>query len=558
MSAESLAENQIPSDTMRPPTWDRKASLIWMGVILAVNNFPYIVAMLMTREGHHFTGVLSHPDDTFSYIAKMRLGFEGFWHYENRYTTEVTQPSLLFMFYIFLGHCARWLGLGLMPMYHVARVLGSLFLMFSVRHLIRVSGLTGRSAFGAFVFCFSVTAIPWLPQSAYQGSMPMEQYLAEAYCYTTMLYFAHLSVSTALLVCLITEFMKLRQGDRRPLSIVWIALYTFLIAWIHPRLLLTAGCVGLGLGVDAFVRDRRVIRKLAVGGMSFLLSGAIPAVWIVRSYNDDPYVSGWASIRTLSPPVWNLILGYGALIPIGFLGAWYVIRSNFQAMTGIVLWSLIGLVICYVPWFSFQRRMFQGLDIPLGLLAGFGLDHGLQSLFYGETRRHSLRAKFGFIGSLMLISLGIIPVLSAHVAIGWRKGLPWFLSDAHLNAIRWLGENTRREEVVLSSFQNGQMIPALSGNRVVIGHWAETMNEAEKRREVTEFFDGQTEPSTRNSMLERYNVAYLMFSSYEMAPPISSRGAIYSPIYDHATWRVAYAAPSAERPEVLILRRLTK
>lgn len=555
MSAESLAENPILSETLRPPTWDRKASLIWMGVILAVNNLPYLVAMLMTREGQHFTGVLSHPDDTFSYVAKMRLGFEGLWHYENRYTTEATQPSLLFMFYIFLGHCARWLGLGLMPMYHIARVLGSLLLMISIRRLIAVSGLSGRSAFAAFVFCFSITAIPWLPVAAYRGAMPMEQYLAEGYCFTTMLYFAHLSVSTALLVCIITEFILLSRCTASVRSISVVGFSAFLMVWIHPRLMLTAGCVGLALGVISLVRDRQVPWRLGAGGLVFLLSGLVPAIWITRSYQSDPYLVQWASIRTLSPPVWNLLLGYGALIPLAIVGSWFAVRGKLQGATVIVMWMLAGLAICYFPWFGFQRRMFQGLDISLALLAGIGLDRVLQIWSSRSQYKSDMRGRLAFFGIIMVVSMGTVPVLAAHVSIGSRQGLPWYLTDSHLSAIKWLGENTTKREVVLASFENGQMIPAIAGNRVVLGHWAETVREGEKRREIAEFFDGRTQPSTRESFVKHYEVEYLLFSKYEMLQARVSAEAIYNPIYDYAIWQVAYAAPSVDKPEVLVLRR---
>ena len=55
----------------------------------------------------------------------------------------------------------------------------------------------------------------------------------------------------------------------------------------------------------------------------------------------------------------------------------------------------------------------------------------------------------------------------------------------------WLDENSRPEDVVLSSLTIGQYVPSVAGNSAFLAHWAQTLDFFEKRRLVGEFFAGR-------------------------------------------------------------------
>src|SRR5262249_40400479 len=96
----------------------------WIIVILGVIAVPLLLAWWHTPPGMSFTGFLSDRDqDAWSYIAKMRQGYDGAWRYENLYT-ETPHPGVhgVFLYYRVLGHLAKATGLSLIATYHLARL----------------------------------------------------------------------------------------------------------------------------------------------------------------------------------------------------------------------------------------------------------------------------------------------------------------------------------------------------------------------------------------------------------------------------------------------------
>ena len=83
--------------------------------------------------------------------------------------------------------------------------------------------------------------------------------------------------------------------------------------------------------------------------------------------------------------------------------------------------------------------------------------------------------------------------------------------------IAWLGQHSAPDDVVLSSYRVGNIIPARIGRRVVWGHWDETAFYKEKQADVAVFFDGTTADAERQAILRRYGVDYVFHGPGENA-----------------------------------------
>src|SRR5213595_2904048 len=115
---------------------------LFMGLVLAVvTAIPYVYAYAVQSPGHVFLGFFYLGDDANTYLAKMRQGWEGDWGWQNRYTTESSPTAYLFMFWIVLGHIAAVTNLGLIVVFHLARVAAAFALMGAawlfIRHFIQ-------------------------------------------------------------------------------------------------------------------------------------------------------------------------------------------------------------------------------------------------------------------------------------------------------------------------------------------------------------------------------------------------------------------------------------
>jgi hypothetical protein len=96
-----------------------------------------------------------------------------------------------------------------------------------------------------------------------------------------------------------------------------------------------------------------------------------------------------------------------------------------------------------------------------------------------------------------------------------RHDYPYYLHRDEVAAMTWLAENSRPEEVVLSSLTLGQYVPSVAGNSAFLAHWAQTLGFFEKRRLVGEFFTAETPEATRLETLRRYGVRYVLHARPE-------------------------------------------
>jgi hypothetical protein len=109
-------------------------------------------------------------------------------------------------------------------------------------------------------------------------------------------------------------------------------------------------------------------------------------------------------------------------------------------------------------------------------------------------------------------------VLVAGSSLAAVSGTPDITQPAAVEeAISWLGQHSAPHDVILSSYQVGNVIPARIGRRVVWGHWDETAFFDQKKSDVTVFFDGGTPDAKRQDILERYSVDYLFYGPTEQA-----------------------------------------
>jgi uncharacterized membrane protein len=76
-------------------------------------------------------------------------------------------------------------------------------------------------------------------------------------------------------------------------------------------------------------------------------------------------------------------------------------------------------------------------------------------------------------------------------------------------------------------------LPAQAGNRVVIGHWAQTINLSEKQKRILQFFNASSSSEQRKAIIEQYGVVYLFHGPNEQGL------GLYDPAAD-PLWQLAF------------------
>lgn len=481
------------------------------GLLVIASTTPYLVGYLAQTADMRFSGVLLDRMDYHSYLARMWQGYRGKWQFRLLFTPEPHQGIYSQPFYIALGHLARLVGVGgwgLPLLYHLARVaFGFLMLLATYRFIAHfVAPIEIRRV--AFLLATTASGLGWLTESLAPtspgGISPMDFWLLDGFIYLAVLVSPHFCAAIALLLAIFLLLLRRPEGPLFGDGVLAI-LASLVLGLIHPYTLLLADLLPVLYWAVRWTQTRRVVwRGLAI--VTAMGAAQAPLLaYDVWAFSAQPVFAGWSVQNvTLSPPLRVYLWGYGVLLTLGSIGVATWARRREHSLAFPLPWIGLVAVLIYLPW-NLQRRFLEGVQVPLGLLAGVGLVEITK-------RKWFVRATVIALAAMSNIYLTVGPTLGAAIhtpALFWPADL--------LAGVDWLGENTSWEETVLAGPETGSLIPARIGHRVVMGHGMETVGYEEKREAVTRFYTAATPDVERLALLEMWGVAYVFHGPYERA-----------------------------------------
>lgn len=187
-----------------------------------------------------------------------------------------------------------------------------------------------------------------------------------------------------------------------------------------------------------------------------------------------------------------------------------------------VLWAACGFAVIYLPA-PFQRKMLEGLHIPLCILAGIALASLIQKA-PGVLAGLGGPVRVGLAVALVVATapsnLLLVSDCMRHVRANNRTLLhvlapPVYLATSELRGMRWLADNAAEGSIVMASSLTGNHIPAHAPCRVVAGHWAETISFAAYVAVVGHFYRPETPAPERLSALDYCRAEYVWYGPQE-------------------------------------------
>lgn len=472
-------------------------------VFLAI-TLPYVLAVLTAGREHVFTGFLLNPADGASYLAKMYQGWSGAWRFKLPYTAEPGTGAYLFLFYLFLGHLARWLGLSLIVMFHLARLVGAGLLCYALAKFYGCI-FSGRPDLYRMAFALTVfgSGMGWLALILGRGAgqPPTDFWVAEAYPFLAMYANPHFPAGLALVLFSITLLIETTVRRRE----LYLLLVGLLIAVILPFGLVVALLVGAGRLAWTWLETRNLEWRpfvcLGLLGGPFLLY----QFWAAQV---DPVLAVWnAQNQTPSPPLWNFILALAPALALAPLGIFHLVsmKANPVRRT-IIAWLALGLLLVYFPC-SLQRRFMLGFYIPTAVLAVYGVDF-LRQKFARRTRAVGpVLFALALPTNLLLMIIGLSGAL-IHSPI-------LYLSQDEARALAWIQAKTPANALILASPEMGSLVPAFSGRRVIYGHPFETVAAGQEEARVLEFYRLVEPVTAETGILVDRKVDYVIYGPRE-------------------------------------------
>jgi len=479
----------------------------WSVVILLLSCVPYFVAGRLAPEGWQFAGIMVNPLDGHSYLAKMQQGYEGQWLFHLTYTPEPHQGAYIFIFYLALGHLAALANLPLIWMFHLARLLAGLVLLIvAYRFLTRVlPDLKERRL--AFGLLLTASGLGWL--GAIMGAFPIDLWVPEAFVPYSLYANPHFPLGMALMLLIFQGVVwPSPSGSQRgrPLQTNSLlpaldvasllpGLAALLLALILPFALLTVWAVLGVFLVWLYLARRRLPWPQIWPTLGVVLLGA-PVIaydyWVSVS---NPIIAGWSAQNvTAAPAIWNVILGYGLLGLLALVGGSMILRNRAAFHKGewlVLLWAVTTFILIYLP-LDLQRRLINGLHIPVSILAALGLHRWLARSSLQAGYRRLITTAVITIGALGTLFVWTVPLLGMLTPPDKSETTAlFFLRREEGIVLKWLHENTRPNDIILASPRLGMFVPGQTGARAFYGHPFETIDAELKKSMAEAFFRGE-------------------------------------------------------------------
>lgn len=541
--------------------------IMWATGVMLLTCLPYVYA-LRIADGRTFGGFLWGVDEGNVYLTWMRQAAEGEIFFRNQYTTDPEKPLFFNLFLQLGGRLGKLLHLDMKTMFHLLRVGGGILLFFSFWLLLREIIIDGLARWAAIGLASIGSGWGWLivlffPSS---GIHPVDvgqdwQTQPEAVTFLSLLLNGLFTASMALM-CL-TFFFTLRAiRDKDKRSILWAGLCLLILGNIHTYdvfavwLTLAAGALGGIWGAGS--------RLKALGDIAKIIGIGLPSfLWAIYATFADPAFLAKGLTPTPAFRFVDYFVAYGFIGLAAGLSILYFLLAHvprtmaaffrkeeqensgrkislkilFSRNTGFVqstiyvfplLWTFAHILVLCTP-VSFQRKMIEGLHLPLCILAGLAVAWLAQSLTehlrrQGKHKQAHERAVLfvcGFIvlclpSNALFVSQCMHNVQTNNADL-WRVlQPPIYLEAADAKALEWLRENATRDDVILSTSLIGSYIPTYCRAKVWIGHWAETLHFRERLRAVPAIY-GQIAPEQWKALLQQMRISIIYYGPYEQS-----------------------------------------
>ncbi len=488
-------------------------------LILLALSVPYLIGLRTSTPEMAFGGFLFGLEDAHSYVAKMRFGAWSGPLAGLVYTHEPHRAGLLFLFYQALGRLAALItGQGaavetpvLIAFYHAARAVTGLALLLMVYRFAADYLDTPRRRLLAWGIAVLGGGLGWTLLVVRGGGdsarLPVDLYIPEAFTLLSLYGIPHLLAARALL--LLGWWLLLRALDDGR----WRRAAGAGLAWLGMAAIVPFYAALLGVLIAAWLLAQWIAgRRFPAGALRLAaLAGALPALALVYYawlFTSDPVMRAWSAQNRLpSPPVIDYLLAFGPLIAPGLPAAAALLRERLTPRGALLIaWPVVATALVYLP-INVQRRLLEGVIVPLAILAALGAARLLE------------RHRAAWTAALTLLFAALLPsaliLLAGGSMAAARPAPPIFHPAAELAALDYLRLNAPPGSLVLSTHESGNALPAYAPVRVYVGHGPETANSAAKDAIALAFFHGGMDDAARRDLLDEIGAAYVWIGPAE-------------------------------------------
>jgi hypothetical protein len=494
-------------------------------IVLALTSLPYLFGYLSSPPDKQFMGLMLDIPDHGGYLSWWR-GFQSAPLVSNKLTPEPNDPLFFNLLWWVLAQVSVVTGLGYAPVYQAFRWLAGASFLWAVYRLIAQFLPKVRERRLAFLLITFSSGLGWalviLKYTLAKGELlyPLDIYVAEGNSFLCILGYPHF-VLAGTFITLTFEYFWRGWKEARTRYMLIAGVLALLLGWQHAYDLLLIYSVTALFALLMWWKQRAFPWRLFWGGMIIFALSCSGAVYSVILTTVDPLweevLSQFANagVYTPSPPHLIILFGFPLIFAAATCAglAWRKRWSDENLF--IMGWFLAGAILNYIPT-DFQIHMLNSWQIPMMVL----VTKGLSDFVAPAISKRRLATRQNTIRWLTVILLLVVLPTNLYL-LAWRfvdlarHDYPYYLYRDDVAALDWLRQNASPDDVVLSSLTVGQYLPAISGSKAFLAHWAQTVSFFDKRDRVARFFDAATSAEERVETLQTFGADYVFHGPAE-------------------------------------------
>jgi len=306
------------------------------------------------------------------------------------------------------------------------------------------------------------------------------------------------AIAVGLLPLALLAYERGRDGGPARM-LAWAGGAGLLSAWLQPWQGATFALVAFGAEIYLVARRRRTALGAARDLAGPLAATALPLAYYLVLSHTDP---AWKLAQVANDlPRWPLWVTVAALAPLAVPAALaYRLPAPDFGTVVLRLWPLAGLLIFYAPLGTFPFHAFQGLQLPLAVLA------------VAAWRAHRGSRALPTAGCVAIVAVLVVPGTAYRIqqlADAVRAGRqPHFLTVGERDALRALAADPERGGV-LAPVYSGLFIPAYTGRETWVGAGSWSPDFDRRRALAEQLFAGAMSPAQARAVVRASGARFL-------------------------------------------------
>jgi len=430
----------------------------WAVIVLAAaaSIAPYVVAAAHLPDGADvYNWVLPpFPEDGLGYLAFVRQAMEGALLFKINFTAIPHAPMIFHPFFLVCGWLAALLGWSPGLTLLIVKTWGVLFLGGAILKFLDHFRFSQRESLSALLLMFFASGLGgWMSLKSIDLS---DQSAILLWAITWNPLFPYVLI---LILQVIRLFDLGLNNPHHSRHFICAGMYMVLLTLLHPYDVVFVGATLIAMATTHWSRIKEWIRPAT---LYFAMPASVGVIGMYTLSKIHPVLAAHSQKTMTSDPPLAYVLGLGVLLGPALYGGWLAWRKVY--LRPLVLWPLLALLLLYVPMW-FQRKMTMGIMIPLSMLAAAALAR--------------LPTRLTWVAVALMLGLSVashMSVLKNTFDELQLESHAFYYSNEQLAVAEYLDKNTNNSDVILTSLRFSRSLPSLSGNTVLFGHWAQSID----------------------------------------------------------------------------------